>query len=72
MNTARRITFNFLSLTSGEIISKILQIFIFIYLARALGKDDFGIFSFGISFAFIIVIIANFGLSTLLVREISM
>jgi len=71
MNTARRIAFNFLSLTSAEVISKILQIFVFIYLARAFGKDGFGIFSFGLSFAFIIVIFANFGLSTLLVREIS-
>jgi len=71
MNTARRITVNFLSLTSAEIISKSLQLIIFVYLARALGKDDFGIFSFGISFALLIVIIANFGLNTLLVREIS-
>ena len=71
MNTARRITFNFLSLMSAEVISKVLQIFIFIYLARTFGKDGFGIFSFGLSFAFIIVIIANFGLSALLVREIS-
>ena len=71
MNTARRITFNFLSLTSAEVISKILQLIIFVYLARTLGKDDFGIFSFGIAFALLIIIIANFGLSTILVREIS-
>lgn len=71
MNTARRITSNFLSLAISEIISKVLQLVIFIYLARALGKDDFGVFSFGFAFAFLIVIIADFGLITLLIREIS-
>jgi O-antigen/teichoic acid export membrane protein len=71
MNTIRRITTNFLSLTVSEIISKIIQLIIFVFLARALGKDDFGILSFGFAFAFLIVIIADFGLSTLLIREIS-
>ncbi|MFH0868041.1 MAG: flippase [Candidatus Woesearchaeota archaeon] len=71
MNTARRLTTNFLSLTISEIISKLLQLVIFVYLARSLGKADFGIFSFGVAFSFLIVIIADFGLSTLLIREIS-
>jgi O-antigen/teichoic acid export membrane protein len=71
MNTARRITTNFLSLTISEIISKVLQLVIFVYLARALGKGDFGVFSFGFAFALLIVIIADFGLITLLIREIS-
>ena len=68
MNTARRITSNFLSLATSEIISKILQLVIFVYLARVLGKEDFGIFSFGIAFSLLIVIISDFGLSTLLIR----
>jgi len=62
---------NFVSLTSSEIISKILQLIIFIYLARTLGNDEFGMFSLGFAFAFLIVIIADFGLESLLVREIS-
>lgn len=69
--TARRITANFTSLITSEIISKIIQLIIFVYLARTLGKEDFGIFSFGIAFALLIVTIADFGLSTLLIREIS-
>jgi len=69
--TARRITANFLSLMSSQIISKVIQLVIFVYLARTLGKNDFGIFSFGLAFAFLFVIIADFGLSTLIIREIS-
>ena len=71
MNTARRITANFLSLAVSEIISKLLQLLVFIYLARVLGKESFGIFSFAVAFSLLIVIIADFGLSTFLIREIS-
>jgi O-antigen/teichoic acid export membrane protein len=69
--TARRITANFLSLISSQIISRILQLIIFVYLARVLGKSDFGIFSFGLAFAFLFVVITDFGLSTVIIREIS-
>ena len=71
MNTARRITANFLSLLTSEIVSKIIQLAIFIFLARSLGKEEFGVFSFGIAFGLLIVVIADFGLGTLLIREIS-
>lgn len=69
--TARRITTNFISLITSEIISKFLQLVIFVYLARRLGKDDFGVFSFGLAFALIVAVIADFGLNYLFVREIS-
>lgn len=70
-NTARRITANFLSLATGEATSKILQLLISIFLARSLGKEDFGIFSFSFAFSFLLMIIADFGLGILFVREIS-
>jgi O-antigen/teichoic acid export membrane protein len=69
--TARRITANFLSLVSSQVISRVIQLVIFVYLARILGKSDFGIFSFGLAFAFLFVIISDFGLSTLIIREVS-
>ena len=69
--TARRITANFASLATAEITSKIVQAVVFIYLARSFGKNDFGIFSFSISFSLIVMILADFGLGTLFVREIS-
>ena len=71
LNTARRITVNFLSLFTGEATSRVLQLLISIFLARSLGKEDFGIFSFSFAFGFLFMIIADFGLGTLLVREIS-
>jgi O-antigen/teichoic acid export membrane protein len=71
MNIARKIFSNFLSLTASEIVSKLLQLLVFVYLARELGKESFGVFSFGIAFALLVFIIADFGLSTLLIREIS-
>ncbi|MBI2559356.1 flippase [Candidatus Woesearchaeota archaeon] len=69
--TARRITANFASLLTAEIISRILQFVIFVYLARSLGKDNFGIFSFGLAFGLIVMVIVDFGLNQLFVREIS-
>lgn len=71
MGTARRITRNFLSLTISEVISKVLQLLVFVYIARIFGSAEFGKFSFGLSFALLAFILADFGLSTLLVREIS-
>ena len=71
MATARRITSNFLSLAAAEIISKTMQLIIFIYLARVYGKSEFGVFGFALAFSTIIVIIADFGINTLLIREIS-
>ena len=71
MKTARRITRNFLSLSISEIFAKILQLIVFVYLARSFGPLEFGNFGFALAFSLIIVIIADFGLSTLLIREIS-
>lgn len=70
--TARRISANFFSLMGSQVLSRVIQLVIFAYLARALGKDTFGIFNFGLAFSLILVIIADFGLPTLLVREISL
>lgn len=71
MNTARRLTANFLALAFSEFFSKAMQLVIFIYLARILGKESFGVFSFGLAFGLLAAIIADFGLSSLIVRELS-
>ena len=71
LKTARRIVVNFASLMASQIIARLIQLAIFVFLARSLRKDDFGVFSFGFAFSMIAVIIADFGLSLLLVREIS-
>ena len=59
MKTARRITRNFLSLSISEIFAKILQLIVFVYLARSFGPLEFGNFGFALAFSLIIVIIAQ-------------
>jgi len=71
MRTARRITHNFLSLSVAELTSKFIQLVIFVYIARIYGKSEFGIFGFAVAFSAIIAIFADFGINTLLIREIS-
>ena len=71
LKTARRIVVNFASLMVSQIIARLIQLAIFVFLARSLRKEDFGVFSFGFAFSMISVIVADFGLSLLLVREIS-
>ena len=66
MHTARRITRNFLSLSVAEVISKLLQLFVFVYVARIFGDAEFGKFSFGLSFGLLVFVLADFGLGTLL------
>ena len=51
--------------------TRILPALLFIYIARKLGDEDFGKLSFAYSFAGICFIVADFGLSTLLIRNVS-
>ena len=71
MGTARRITSNFLSLAIAEVVSKAIQLIIFIYIARVFGKSEFGKFGFALAFATISLVIVDFGINTSLIREIS-
>lgn len=71
MKTARRIAFNFISLSFSEIIAKALQLFVFVYIARVYGKIDFGNFVFAIAFSAILSVLTDFGINSLLIREIS-
>ena len=51
--------------------TRILPALLFIYIARKLGDKDFGKLSFVYSFAGICFIVADFGLSTILIRNVS-
>ena len=51
--------------------TRILPALLFIYIARELGDEDFGKLSFAYSFAGICFIAADFGLSTILIRNVS-
>jgi len=51
--------------------TRILPALLFIYIARKLGDENFGKLSFAYSFAGICFIVADFGLSTILIRNVS-
>jgi O-antigen/teichoic acid export membrane protein len=55
----------------AEILSRLIYLFFFIYMARHLGTSDFGLFSFAFSFAGIFVLLVDPGLNILLTRDVS-
>lgn len=71
MGTARRIYKNAMYLGTAEFVSKILQFVVMLYAARLLSQDNFGQFNFALSLSLIAVVLADFGINALLVREIS-
>ena len=58
-------------LTIAEVITQLLKIFLIIYVARVLGAEEYGKFSFALSFVCIIVIFAELGLPDIITREFS-
>lgn len=71
MGTARRIYKNTVYLGIAEVVSRVLQFVVMLYAARLLGKTDFGKFSFALSLSLLALVLADLGINTLLVREIS-
>lgn len=71
MNTVRRIAKNTLALTISDIINKVLSFILVIQIARYLGDVGFGKYSFAFAFANLFIIFADFGLNTILIREIA-
>ncbi|MFA7204482.1 MAG: oligosaccharide flippase family protein, partial [Candidatus Caldatribacteriota bacterium] len=71
MNTVQRILKNSLFLLLSNIVSKILAFFYIIYIARYLGAEGFGVFSFALAFTSIFGVLVDLGLNSLTVREIA-
>jgi len=71
VNTVQRIAKNFLSLSSGEIISRIFSFIAIVYLARILGVENFGKIGFAQAILVYFMIITELGLTTLGTREIA-
>lgn len=71
MGAARRIYKNTVYLGAAEIVSRVLQFVIMLYAARALSQEHFGKFSFALALSLIAMILADLGIGTLLVREVS-
>lgn len=71
MNKIQTIGKNISVLFLAQVISYIMAFFYTIYAARYLGVADFGVLSFALAFTMIFMVLADLGLSTLLVRDVS-
>lgn len=61
---------NLLFGVAGEALSGVLNFLTFIIIARHLGASGFGLFSYALAFVGVFQLLADFGLTTILVREI--
>src|SRR3989338_8246770 len=71
MDSVKRIAINTVSLSIAEIVAKVAQFIIFVYVARQLGNAIFGRFNFAYSFSLIAVIFTDIGINYMIIREIS-
>ncbi len=58
-------------LTSSQVISRIVGFAFFIFLARSLGVENFGVYVFTISLMYNFIPVADFGLERLVLRDVS-
>ncbi|NIR51220.1 flippase [candidate division KSB1 bacterium] len=66
-----RVTSNSILVLSSEIIDRFLRFVLVIFAARLLGDADYGKITFAIAFGALFLILADFGLHQLLIREIA-
>jgi O-antigen/teichoic acid export membrane protein len=71
MNPVQRVAKNISVMFVSQIITYVLAFIFVMYSARYLGVDNFGIMSFALAFSGIMIIFADLGLSSLMVREAS-
>ncbi len=71
MDTVRRVAKNTGVIIVGKIINGSIGLVIVIFLARYLGPSNFGIYSFIFAYLGFFVIITDFGIGLILIREIS-
>lgn len=71
MSAVRRVTKNTVLLNFARVVSTLGKFFLFIYIARELGQETLGQFSFAIIFTSFFGIIIALGMDDLLVREVA-
>ncbi len=71
MSTIQRLVKNTAVLAVAQVIGYVFSFIYVLYLARYLGPDQFGVLSFALAFTAFFQVFADFGLQTLLVREIA-
>lgn len=71
MITIHRAIKNIIAILTGDISSKILAAVTTIILARYLGPEDYGKYCSVFSFVYIFIVIADFGLNDLIIRDVA-
>ena len=71
MNTAKKIAANTTFILAGNVVVKILALFVSVYLARYLGVEYFGEYNFVITYMTFFIFLVNFGLDPILIRNLS-
>ena len=56
---------------TADVGSKLISVGFFVVMARVLGDDSFGAFTFGLSFAALVTVLAGFGQDAILTREVA-
>ena len=71
MSSAKKITKNALIIFAGDIASRLISLFVIIFLARYLGVEQFGTYNFVFAFLTLFSILKNLGLHDILAREMA-
>lgn len=71
METVKKIAKNTGVLISADVISKVLSLIFFVYLARSLGDTGLGKYSFIFAFVGVFTLFSDLGIVPLLIREVS-
>jgi O-antigen/teichoic acid export membrane protein len=71
MGNTKRVLKNTSVLMMSHVISKVLYFLIIVLITRLLGVEEYGKFTFSLSFVLLFSIIADFGINTLTVREVA-
>ncbi len=69
--SVNRIFKNFTSLIISQVIFKVLTFVVMIIIARFLGAEGFGKLSYGLSFVWVFLFLADFGLTDIYVRDVA-
>ena len=68
---SRRVARNALWRSAGEVIGKLASLALFVVMARELGRDGFGDFTFALSLTTVLLLASGFGMEELLAREVA-
>ena len=69
MSTTRQVARGTMRLLSGQLLARVVDFALYLLLARSLGVEGFGLYTFALSFVLLFNVVADLGVSTVLTRE---